>query len=99
MPLKTTKWDAADHLDTPEAAAAYLRVAFEGGDPHLVAAAIGDVARAKGMSKLAREIGMSRESLYRARSPKGNPELTTTIKVLKALGLRLEAKPAEPEAA
>ena len=71
MPLETRPWDAAEHLDTPEAIAAYLEAAFEDGDPKLVAAALGDVARAHGMTQLAREAGLARESLYRALSETG----------------------------
>jgi probable addiction module antidote protein len=100
MPLKTLPWDAAEHLDSPEMIAAYLDAAQDEGDPKLVAAAIGDVARAHGMSQLARETGLSRESLYRSLSADGNPEFATILKVLHAFGLRLETRPlwpAEPE--
>ncbi len=100
MPIKTRQWDPAEHLDSPEAIAAYLDAALEDGDPQLVAAALGDIARAKGMSQLAKETGLSRESLYRALSADGNPELGTVLKVLRALGLRLEAHPIDkPQAA
>jgi probable addiction module antidote protein len=92
MAVGTKAWDAADHLDSPAAIAAYLEAAFEDGDPHLIAAAIGDVARARGMKALAEETGLSRESLYRALSEDGNPGLSTVIKVLHAFGVRLEAK-------
>ena len=97
MTLKTRRWDAAEHLDSPEMIAAYLDAAFEDGDPQLIAAALGDVARAKGMSQLARDTGLSRESLYKALSPDGNPELATVIRVVKALGLKLATRPAENE--
>jgi probable addiction module antidote protein len=93
MPLETRPWDAAEHLDTPEAIAAYLEAAFEDGDPKLVAAALGDVARAHGMTQLAREAGLARESLYRALSEDGNPEFGTVLRVLRALGLKLKAYP------
>jgi probable addiction module antidote protein len=92
MGLRTEAWDVADHLDSPAAIAAYLEAAFEDGDPQLIAAAIGDVARARGMKALSEETGLSRESLYRALSEDGNPGLSTVIKVLRAFGLRLEAK-------
>ena len=69
--------------------AAYLEAVLEDGDPALVAAALGDIARAKGMAQIAREAGLGRESLYKALSPEGNPELATVLKVVKALGLRL----------
>lgn len=74
--------------------AAYLEAALEEGAPALVAAALGDIARAKGMTQLARDTGLGRESLYKALSPSGNPELATLLKVVGALGLRLHATPA-----
>ncbi|MBV8851511.1 MAG: putative addiction module antidote protein [Methylobacteriaceae bacterium] len=92
MAVETTRWDAAEHLDTPQAIAAYLDAALEDGDPRLVAAALGDAARARGMTALARQTGLSRESLYRALSSDGNPELATVLKVLGAFGVRLEAR-------
>lgn len=70
---------------------AYLEAALENGDPALIAAALGDVARAKGMSTVAKETGLGRESLYKALSPGGNPGFATVMKVMKALGLRLHA--------
>jgi len=88
---RTRKWDAAEHLKSDADMAAYLEAALEEGDPALVAAALGDIARAKGMSDLARETGLGRESLYKALSADGNPELATILKVVKALGLRLHA--------
>lgn len=90
---RTTRWDPAQHLDTPEAMAAYLEAALLDGDPALVAAALGDIARAKGMSKVARESGLGRESLYKALSEDGNPELATLLRVVAALGLQLHASP------
>ena len=90
----TTPWDPADHLRTDEEMAAYLEVALEEGDPTLVAAALGDIARAKGMTQVAREAGLGRESLYKALSPSGNPEFATILKVVAALGLQLHASPA-----
>jgi probable addiction module antidote protein len=87
----TTRWDAADSLGTLEDVAAYLEAAIEDGDPRMIAAALGDIARAKGMSQIARETGLSRESLYRALSENGNPEFGTVIKVIRALGLKLHA--------
>ena len=84
-------WDAAEHLETKEDIALYLEAAFEDGDPALIAAALGDAARAKGMTKVAAEAGLGRESLYKALSPKGNPEFATILKVIRALGLRLRA--------
>lgn len=87
----TRPWDAADHLKTEEDIVAYLDAAFEDGDPALIAAALGDVARARGMTKVAAEAGLGRESLYKALSSGGNPELATVIKVMRALGFRLRA--------
>ena len=88
---KTRPWDVAEHLETPEDMAAYLEAALEEGDPALVAAAMGDIARAKGITQIARETGLGRESLYKALSPEGNPEFATSLKVMRALGLRLHA--------
>ena len=87
--METTKWDVADFLDSPEAIAAYLNAAMEDGDPVLINAALGDVARARGMTRMARDTGLAREALYRALRPEGRPEFTTVVKVIKALGLRL----------
>lgn len=90
----TTPWDPADHLKTEEDMVAYLEAALEEGDPALVAAALGDIARAKGMTQVARDAGLGRESLYKALSPAGNPEFATILKVVAALGLQLHAAPA-----
>jgi probable addiction module antidote protein len=89
MALKTTLWDAAEYLDNPEAIAGYLEAAFEDGDPALVAAALGDVARAMGMTQLAGKAGVTREALYKALSPTGDPRLSTFLGVMKALGIKL----------
>ena len=89
----TTPWDSADHLKTDEDMAAYLEAALEEGNPALVAAALGDIARAKGMTQVAREAGLGRESLYKALSPAGNPEFATILNVVSALGLQLHAAP------
>ena len=86
---QTRLWDVTEHLETEEDMAAYLEAVLEDGDPALVAAALGDIARAKGMAQIARETGLGRESLYKALSPGGNPEFATVLKVVKALGLRL----------
>ena len=86
---KTRPWDAADHLKTKEDIAHYLEAAFEDGDPALIAAALGDAARARGMTKVAAETGLGRESLYKALSPEGNPGFATVLKVMRALGIRL----------
>lgn len=88
---KTRLWDPAEHMTTEADMAAYLEAALDDGDPALVAAALGDIARAKGMSMVARETGLGRESLYKALSPEGNPEFSTVLKVVRSLGLRLHA--------
>ncbi|SFU85675.1 probable addiction module antidote protein [Methylobacterium sp. 174MFSha1.1] len=93
MPLETVPWDVVDSLDTPERVALYLEAVLEEGDPVLLAAALGDIARAQGMAQVARETGLSRETLYRTLSDKGNPQLTTLMAVLKALGLKLTVTP------
>lgn len=90
----TTPWDPADHLQTEEDMAMYLEAALEEGDPNLIAAALGDIARAKGMTQVAREAGLGRESLYKALSPAGNPAFGTILKVIAALGLQLHASAA-----
>jgi len=95
----TTPWDPAEHLENEGDMAAYLEAALEEGDPALVAAALGDIARAKGMSQLARDTGLGRESLYKALSATGNPEFATVMKVVAALGLKLHAAPADAESA
>ncbi|MFA7665145.1 MAG: addiction module antidote protein [Burkholderiaceae bacterium] len=91
---RTTTWDPAEHLETEADMAAYLEAALEENDPALIAAALGDIARAKGMTQVAREAGLGRESLYKALSPEGNPEFATIMKVVSALGLQLHAAPA-----
>jgi probable addiction module antidote protein len=94
MALETTLYDSADYLDSPEAIAAYIEAAFEDGEPALITHALGVVARAKGMSQLARDAGVTREALYKALTSEGDPKLSTFIGVLKALGMRLTAKAA-----
>lgn len=93
---QTRPWDSASHLRTEEEIAAYLDAALEeaGDDPKFIAHALGVIARAHGMSQLAKESGVKRESLYRALSGEGNPEFATIWKVVRALGIRLHAKPA-----
>ena len=93
MPLETVPWDLTEHLDSEEAIAAYLDAVFEDGDPKLIAAAIGDVARARGMTEIAEKTGLSRESLYRALSRDGNPEMATVLRVMRALGMRVSVSP------
>lgn len=96
MPVETRKWDIVDHLDTDERIALYLEAVFEDGDPTLIAAAIGDVARARGMSQVAKDAGLSRENLYRALSEGGNPEFATILKVIRAMGYDLTIVPHAP---
>jgi probable addiction module antidote protein len=91
----TTRFDAAEYLDTPERQAAYITAAFETGDLAFVRDALGLVARARGMSKVARSADLNRESLYKALGESGNPELGTVLRVLQALGLTLTARPIE----
>lgn len=95
----TTPWDPADHLESEEDMAAYLEAALREGDATLVAAALGDIARSKGMTQVARAAGLGRESLYKALSPNGNPELATVMRVVAALGLQLHATPAPAKGA
>lgn len=90
MALKTQLWDAAASLETKEDIAAYLDAVLEDGDPDLLKVALGDIARAKGMTEIAEAAGLGRTNLYKALSPDGNPEFATVARVLKALGLRLK---------
>lgn len=85
---KTTRFDAADYLDSDEAVVAYLEEALATNDPAFVAHALGTVARARGMAGIAKKAGLSRESLYKALSGEGNPEFATILRVLRALGLK-----------
>ena len=87
---KTIPWDSAAHLKSDDDIANYLEAVFEEGDPALIAHALGVVARAKGMTRVAQAAGLGRESLYKALSPEGNPELATVLKVVHALGLKLK---------
>ena len=93
MKITFTKYDTAHYLKTEKDIAAYLDACFEesGGDPAFIAKALGTIARARGMSKLAKKTGISREGLYKALSGKGNPEFSTILKVIDALGLKLQA--------
>lgn len=91
--LRIRVWDPAEHLQSDEDMAAYLGAALEEGDAAVFAAALGDIAQAKGMSQLARETGLGRESLYKALSANGNPEFSTVLRVVSALGLQLHARP------
>jgi probable addiction module antidote protein len=93
MSEKFSRYDVAEYLETPEEMAAYLEAAMEeaDGDAAFIARALGDIARAKGMTQIARESGLSRESLYKALSGDRSPEFETILKVISALGLKLHA--------
>jgi probable addiction module antidote protein len=97
--LKTTRFDAADYLDTEERQVAYIAAALESGEPDLVRDALGLVARARGMSAIAKKAGLNRESLYKALGEAGNPEFGTIMRIVQALGLTLSARPAGSRAA
>jgi probable addiction module antidote protein len=94
---KTTRYDVAEHLRTSEEMAAYLEACLEEaeGDSAFIAKALGDIARARGMSQVARDSGLSRESLYKALSGERSPDFDTVLKVVKALGIRLHAEAAQ----
>lgn len=94
MTVKTTKWDPAEHLETPEDVAMYLSVALEENDPALLSVALGDIARSKGMAALSTETGLTKQGLYKALSENGDPRLSTLMKVTKSLGFQLSIKPA-----
>jgi probable addiction module antidote protein len=85
---KTSRFDSADYLETSVAINAYMEEALETDDPAFIAKALGTIARARGMSQIAKKAGLSRESLYKALSAEGNPEFGTIIRVVQALGLK-----------
>lgn len=87
---KAKKWDASEYLETEADIAAYLNAALEDGDTSVIAATLGDIARAKGMTQLAKETGITRDGLYKALSPTGNPSFDTVQKVIRAFGLKLD---------
>jgi len=93
--VKTTRYDSAEYLETPEDMAAYLEACLEdaNGDAAFIAKALGNIARAKGMTQVARDAGLSRESLYKALSGERTPGFDTILKVIDALGLKLHAEP------
>lgn len=93
MTIETNKWDIVNHLDSDEKIALFLEAVFEDGDPAMIAGAIGEVARARGMSQVAKDAGLSRENLYRALSEGGNPEFATILKVIRAIGYDLTVVP------
>jgi probable addiction module antidote protein len=92
--LKTRRFDAAEYLDTEERQVAYIAAALETGDADFVRDALGLVARARGMSGVAKKAGLNRESLYKALGETGNPEFGTVMRIVQALGLTLSARPA-----
>jgi len=94
MKEKFSRFDAADYLETEEDIQRYLEVCQQEGDPKLIAVALGDIARARNMTQLAKEAGMTRAGLYKALSPEGNPSFATVSKVAKALGLKVTVHPA-----
>jgi probable addiction module antidote protein len=91
---KVSKFDVADYLDNPEVVAAFLTEAFESGDMSFISAAIGDVARAKGMASVAANAGVSRERLYKSLSGETSPAFETVRKVLDSFGLKMVVEPA-----
>jgi probable addiction module antidote protein len=91
---KTTRFDVADYLDTEERQVAYITAALETGDADFVRDALGLVARARGMGEIAKNAGLNRESLYKALGATGNPEFSTVMRIVRALGLTLSARPA-----
>jgi len=95
MAIKTTRWDSAEHLKTEEDIQLYLKACLEeaGDDPSFIVHALGVVARAKNMSQLARDTGLTREGLYKALSEEGNPTFATVAKIAKALGFKLTVQP------
>ena len=92
--LKTTPFDAADYLTTPQARAEYMTAALETGDLEFVRDALGVVVKAIGVAKVSRQVGMTREGLYKSLGKSGNPEFATIIRIVRALGLTLSAQPA-----
>jgi probable addiction module antidote protein len=94
--IKLRKWDSAEYLKSDEDMVLYLEACLEeaGDDAAFIAKALGTIARAKGMTQLAKETGLGRESLYKALSGEGNPSFATILKVTTALGIKLHAQPA-----
>ena len=90
---KTTEFDPASYLDSEEVMTEYLNIALASGDTDLLLSAIGDIAKARGMAKIARDTGLGRESLYKALSVGAKPRFDTVFKVLQALGVQMQAQP------
>lgn len=99
MSIKTTRWDSAEYLKSDEDIQLYLEACMEetGDDPAFIVHALGVIARAKNMSQLARDTGLTREGLYKALSPEGNPTFSTVAKVAKALGLQIKVQTSHQE--
>ena len=89
MKVTTRKWDSSEYLDSPEMIREYLKAAFEQGDDELLIAAIGNVAKAQGMTEIARKTNLSRQNLYKTLAPNGSPKFETVKKVIEALGCKL----------
>jgi probable addiction module antidote protein len=96
MATETSIFDSATYLDSADAINAYMEEALETDDPAFIAQALGTIARARGMSEIAKRTGLSRESLYKALSAEGNPEFGTVIRVMRALGLKLSITATPP---
>jgi probable addiction module antidote protein len=94
MPLETSRFDIQDHLATTEEQSAYLEAALASDDPSFIAVALGDIARARGVTEFAREAGLSRDTIYKRFRPGGNPTLETINAATKVLGLKLTLVPA-----
>lgn len=94
MAIETKIWDPAERLTSPDAIAAYLEAVFEDGDPALIAAALGDIARAKGMTEIAKAAGVTRDTLYKSLTKDGDPRLSTFLGVTRALGLKIQLEAA-----
>jgi probable addiction module antidote protein len=99
MTTQTKPWDAAEILNSDERVATYLEEAFDSGDATIIASALGDVTRARNISAMARETGLTRETLYKAFAPGGNPTLATLLSVAHALGFDVTIKPRQAPAA
>ena len=88
--ITTTKWDMAEHINDKEDVVAYLEAAFEENDPELILAVFNDIARSKGMTKIAQELKLSRRGLYQSLAPDGNPSFKTVLKLIDILGLQVK---------
>lgn len=93
--MKYSKFDVVDYLDSEEAIAAYLSAVLEQNDPDLLIAALGDIARARGIAKLAEDSGLNRESLYKALRPGAKPRFDTVFRIMTALDIKMQVVPAE----